>query len=415
MSWQEKLRPASWRGVPFFVQDHQFTGGRRVQVHDFIQRDKPYVEDLGRDNRNMTVKAYVIASYENNFDAWPQRDALIRAIEQGGKGTFVHPSFGELEGHISKFTEHEDNSQQGGYCGFDLVFIEAGEKDFKVISRPDTLGTAKSEVLASYTAVSQDFAKQFSVDNVSGFVRDDALATVTQLTEQAESLSASGSFDFQQAMQYLDELLNGNPIVPITLAAAIIAIIKDLNDVGSFEAFQRPEIPAINTTSRAQQRANNSAFVALVRTAAAIRRAELSVDLVSTSARYASTDSTDRSIPALITRSDMVARRQVVARSLFDRQAELSKAGIFQLTQAALPTLRASAVTHMTTEGEDLAKTFTTSCCEGTSWQRPMATIVLAYRYYDSLTDDVINKRNNIVSPLFIPPHAPVELLALEA
>jgi prophage DNA circulation protein len=415
MAWQQNLRPASWRGVPFFVQDHQFTGGRRVQVHDFVQRDKPYVEDLGRDNRNMTIKGFVIARYENGFNAWPERDALIAAIEQGGKGKFVHPSFGELEGHISKFTEHEENSQAGGYCGFDLVFIEAGEKSFKVISKPDTLGIAKGSVLASYEALQTDFSKRFSVANVQGFVRDDALSIVTQLTNQCAALGPVGSFVAQQGKQHLDGISGGNAIAPLALAVAIIAIIADLKDVGSLESFTRPSIPAVATSSRQQQRVNNTAMIALVRTAAAIRRTEVSINLVSTSTRYSSGDTAQRSIPALITRSDMIVRRQVISTSLFDRQAELSNEGIFSLTQAELPLLRSSAVTHMTTEGEDLAKTFKTTCCDGTSWQRPMSTLVLAYRHYDSLSDDVINQRNNIASPLFIPPHAPIELLALEA
>ena len=47
----EDLRPASFRGVSFQVDVASLSAGRRVQVHEYPQRDQPWVEDLGRATR----------------------------------------------------------------------------------------------------------------------------------------------------------------------------------------------------------------------------------------------------------------------------------------------------------------------------------------------------------------------------
>lgn len=44
--WRDRLRDASFRGVPFSVDDDDASFGRRVQLHEYPKRDKPYTEDL---------------------------------------------------------------------------------------------------------------------------------------------------------------------------------------------------------------------------------------------------------------------------------------------------------------------------------------------------------------------------------
>lgn len=89
-SWKDNLRPASFRGVPFQVDD-EGTFGRRVQVHEYPNRDKPYTEDLGRAARRFTINAYLVGD-----DFFEVRDRLIVAIDTPGPGTLVHPYYGEI-------------------------------------------------------------------------------------------------------------------------------------------------------------------------------------------------------------------------------------------------------------------------------------------------------------------------------
>ena len=54
MSWREKLRPASFRGVPFKVVDDKTPVGRRVVVHEYPRRDSSYPEDNGKKTRMLS-------------------------------------------------------------------------------------------------------------------------------------------------------------------------------------------------------------------------------------------------------------------------------------------------------------------------------------------------------------------------
>ena len=58
----DKLLPASFRGVKFFIEKAELSAGRRTQVHEYPLRDKPFVEDLGRATRTITITAFVIGS-----------------------------------------------------------------------------------------------------------------------------------------------------------------------------------------------------------------------------------------------------------------------------------------------------------------------------------------------------------------
>ncbi len=48
MTWKDRLQDASFRGVPFKVEEESTGTGRRVETHEYPNRDKPYTEDLGK-------------------------------------------------------------------------------------------------------------------------------------------------------------------------------------------------------------------------------------------------------------------------------------------------------------------------------------------------------------------------------
>jgi len=65
--------------------------GRRTQVHEYPQRDKPWVEDLGRSAREIAFEAFVVGA-----DYVDQANRLLSAIEEPGPGALIHPWFGTL-------------------------------------------------------------------------------------------------------------------------------------------------------------------------------------------------------------------------------------------------------------------------------------------------------------------------------
>lgn len=126
-TWREKRQPASFRGVPFFVDSDSTPVGRRTQLHEYPQRDKPLVEDLGAKTRIVKMTAFVIGD-----DCLFHRDNLLHALNQPGSGELVHPWFGRMRVTAGDGCEVSHERRDGGLVRFELEFIEAGEKGYPV-------------------------------------------------------------------------------------------------------------------------------------------------------------------------------------------------------------------------------------------------------------------------------------------
>lgn len=120
MGWRDDFQSASFRGVPFRVQEHDTQGGRRVASHEFPERDLPYTEDLGRKQRSYSIQGVTLGT-----DYFTQRDDLIKALEQPGAGLLVHPWLGRLQVVVTGYTVVESTAQ-GGLAKFTIQCVESG-------------------------------------------------------------------------------------------------------------------------------------------------------------------------------------------------------------------------------------------------------------------------------------------------
>lgn len=408
-TFRDNLRPASWGGVSFEVSSSDGEFGRNVVVHEFVQRDKPYVEDLGRRTRHFSFEAWICANIENGFNPWPQRDALIEAVEAGGVRTLVLPDWDSLRGHIPSVKVKQSSTQNGGFIVLQLEFIEAGEANFKALAFDDTAGRVADSAESVYGAVETDFAQNFSVEDVPGFVLDDAVDMMNQLKGELSKVRRAADLAAQVAAGNLGAI--GIFADPLSLAKQVVSIVRSMDQPSAVQTFRRPAVPPVPTVGRLQQAANQAAFTHLVQAASVARSAELSADLSTNSPRYSAASTALLSTPALITHSEMEVQRRAIATTINDELVQLSDLNIYTDTQAALVQLKTDAIQHMTVQGEDLSRTFRTTCCEGTGWNGYMPSIVLAYRHYGVLNDDVINYRNEVPNPLFLEANASVELL----
>lgn len=408
-TWRDNLRPASWRGVAFEVNSDEAEFGRNVVVHEFVQRDKPFVEDLGRKTRRLRFEAWICANTSNSFDPWPQRDALIAAIEQGGVGTLVHPYYGSLQGHIPAVQVKQASTESGGFIALNMEFIEAGDLDFRSTQQTDTQAQIDDAAFNAEQFAVDDFAGSIDLKNAEGFVLADMLGMLDQFVSLIDALPTGDD----PAAQLATTALRSPAILktPVALAQNVLALARLTQAPPALMRFNRPTVPTLTTAARRRQQGNTLAFVHLVRIAGVIAYTVKASDLPAQSARYTVDSTRLRATPALITRTEMQALRLQVTTAVTDQVLAMSDARIYPTTQPALITLRTAAVEHMTAQGESLARTFVTSCCDGTGWWANMPTLVLAFRHYGLLTDDAINVRNEISNPLFIPPNAGVELL----
>jgi len=174
MAWKDRMQAASFRGVAFEVETDDGSFGRRVQVHEYPQRDKPYAEDLGRAAREFSITGFLLGE-----DYLDQRDKLLEALEKSGPGALVHPWYGEMTVSLKEPARVSHSMAHGGMCTVQMSFIESGELAFP--SALESLG-AKSLMSADtlQEVATADFASKFTVDSVASFVSQDALQVLNE-------------------------------------------------------------------------------------------------------------------------------------------------------------------------------------------------------------------------------------------
>lgn len=125
-SFFSSLRQASFRGAAFEVDDADESGGRRLARHEYPLRDLPFAEDLGRKAGEWRIRAFIVQGRARDYAE--ARDALRKALTAYGPATLIHPWLGELTVAVERFSLRETTSK-GGYCEFDIDFVEAGQRE----------------------------------------------------------------------------------------------------------------------------------------------------------------------------------------------------------------------------------------------------------------------------------------------
>ncbi|WP_410751402.1 DNA circularization protein [Citrobacter sp. U14242] len=174
MTWKDRLVEASFRGVSFKTEDEGATVGRRVETHEYPNRDKPYTEDLGKVTFKPNITAYVIGD-----DCFEQRDRLIEALNKPGPGTLVHPTFGELNVCVDGEIRVSTTRSEGRMVRFDLQFVEAGELTYPT-SGAATANTLVSSCSALDDCISDNF-DQFGMDGMPDFVQNGVIEDATSM------------------------------------------------------------------------------------------------------------------------------------------------------------------------------------------------------------------------------------------
>lgn len=168
--WRLQLRPGAFRGVKFYCDRHDFEGGRRIVDHVFPYKEDPYTEDFGRKQRIYRLNAYVLGD-----DYFPQRDALIEALEKGGPGILVHPYLGNKTVEAVDFSVSEARDD-GGMALLSITFHETTR-----LAAPegvaDLLSRAKDAANSVQIAVARAF-NAFNAPNTTSFVFESATALI---------------------------------------------------------------------------------------------------------------------------------------------------------------------------------------------------------------------------------------------
>lgn len=217
--WRDRKQGASFRGVPFWLDADSVNVGRRTQLHEFPQRDQPFVEDLGRRTRQYKFTGFVVGD-----DCLSQRDKLLTALDTPGPGELVHPWFGRLTVTAGDCeVSHARNEM--GMVRFSLVFID-GMLVFPV-QAPNT----RRLLLAQAPTL---------LDSIQSRFRE-AMATVDLARQRVNAVRAAVSGAYAFAINFLK---------PVTsLASDLDALVYSLvNAPDAFAASLTSDIASLERT-----------------------------------------------------------------------------------------------------------------------------------------------------------------------
>lgn len=396
MSWIDELRRvtlpdgrkligASFRGVPFFVESVERSGGRRAVVHEFPFRDDPFVEDLGRGARGYRVDGYTLGD-----DYLAQRDALLDAVEADGVGELVLPYYATVRAICVKYGVRESRVE-GGIAVVSLEFAEAPTQTPVPTEVVDAAEKVSESADAAVEATAAELEEQYDDDGLPAFAFETAAAaletaaefmsevlgpviTATQelavfsghiasLTAQAASLVRTPG----DAITGLHEAITG---LEETIAAAPGEVMDALIETYDIEL----ESPVITATStRERELENLTALIAAIRRIVAIEAARLA-PLVA----YASSE-------------EAAAARDRIA-AMLEEQA----AGADDTAYPALVDLR-SQVLRAVPGGSAFASVVTVNR------EVPIPSLLLTYQLYGSVDNEAdVIARNDIRHPGFV-------------
>lgn len=220
VDFRENLLPGSLDGVPFEVQRHRASFGRRVASYEFIDQDQPSNRDLGRKQRQFSLDIFVL---EPNY--FEKREDLIDVVEKRGTKRLSHPYLGELMVESASLELVEDD-KEGGIARFTLTCVEAEKVSDAILITVDT-SVAKSADFALAQAQT-DYAQ--AVPSVPDF-RDEFIGAIRNVTTalrktKGKITTALGVIDdLDGAIESLDDAVASLINTPTELASQLVGLI----------------------------------------------------------------------------------------------------------------------------------------------------------------------------------------------
>lgn len=222
MNWRDRLLPASFRGVGFWIDQAKTPVGRKGQLHEYPQRDLPYFEDLGQQAKIHDITAFIVGA-----DCLEQRDKLLKALE-AGSGELVHPWLGRLQVKVGE-CDMTHTRQDGGLVTFALKFYPDKPLPFPtatvstqkvLLAKADTLlGSAVARFEQAMTLIK---AARIGIANL----RNSLTGVYEVIKEQLKPLIAQ--------YRQITELVKAVKELPKEVAAEFKGLLGDIKELKAF-------------------------------------------------------------------------------------------------------------------------------------------------------------------------------------
>lgn len=406
---QRELRKGSFRGVEFETTQTDLSVGRRVQVFEYPQRDKPFVEDMGRSARTIRFTAFVTGS-----DYIEKMNALIAALEKEGSGELIHPWLGSMS-VIPQSASGVSYSSRLMVAQATLEFVESGESVYPSQEQDTGYFSKQLGDLLKDTAIA-DFAASFDLDGVQDFVSAAVAGELSTMLEIPGIETIGKMFDLSDSISDLAadalSLVSLDPTVLGTTIANTLGLSKFGTTVNNWRKVARQisrltsgddlsngtTMRFVSGTTTEDVSKNVVALENLIRTVMVSNLVGAST-IVGTSLDAGDGKESDR----VMAYEDLVSVRDEILSAI---DIELERATTDDLYQA-LEQSRSSVWEDMTTRAEENAHLIDYTPAE------VMPSLVLAYEYYgDASREAEIVDRNGIEHPGFVPA-VPLKILSV--
>lgn len=412
MTWKDNLFKASFRNVPFEVEAVSDESGRRNQVHEYPNKNIPYVEDMGKKAETFSIEGFIIGD-----DYTSRRNALRAALSAEGAGDLIHPSYGEISVVCDSFSISERYASEGRMVRFSMTFIESGAQEMPSAATDykDRINTLANEVEQSSA---ENFVNRFNIDGESSVVTDAVAGTVsTWATQAAGAISYAnsklyaGTADIRVGIDAVDEItgvandlddLSKNALsllnMPDVIAARVSACMGVLNNaLPPRDAINQAKKASINTAAQTENintntpKGRSQAVLTEQFNSLTIR-----VSIANQAKSIANTEFTNtEDAEAMLNDFTAQVEKQMLSTVATDDEVMQS-----------LQDLRAMVVKNVAETIKRLPEVRLISLNE------PTPSVVLAYNLYDDITraSEIIN-RNKVTHPGFVPAGKDIEVL----
>jgi len=391
MAWQDTIQgTASFRGVSFTVETEAGTYGRRSVVHNKPKGELPYVEDMGRRDREFVVDGYIVGD-----DYTRTEKRIIAAAETAGAGELIHPVHGRMMVTCTALrTRH--STREGRRVLLSFSFVESGRAVIRGEVADNTAEKTKAEADTALEQATESFTAVYAVLGKPQHYIDAAVSTLQAVGDTIRSVKtrAAAAPSVQSAYAKLSSEANVLALSASDLAETLLgtvgatsgdyATFDRLND--SLRLMDQLSSRVTSVSSDTTEDANTTAIWRLAYQGAIIEAARASAD-----ATYDSYDDALRTANQIASTIDMLVETTDVTDEYFAQLTALRAAVVLDIRERAA---RAPRVLSYRLGA-------------------PLPTVVIGHDLYeDAQRGAEIGDRNGVVHPSFVPAGVDLEVLS---
>ena len=387
----ENYKDASFRNVPFFVESANQNGSRKISITEIAGSDNPIIQDQGKGANYYNLEAYVVG-----FDYYPDRNALIEALELEGPGKLIHPYLGERTVRIISWIQNE-RVGEGGRCFFSINMVDVSTAGLELIEKDPILESFNSRE-AALSTLSDVFLDGYEIANKPTSVVNNAKETLSVGIEAIKK--ARVLYETVPELQYQISKLRSEVDSAVLDATRLQ---KDMYEIMTFGTFLSGEYAATTTNAlilyeellslfefQAVETLQNPLDPANI-IAANIRETALLVCSSMTSLiQFESFEEARETRDILFKKIDIVLKNPLTPASYYN----------------SLRDMRAKVGDDIETRGVNLSRTIVVD------YPDEMPAILIAYQLYGDYTrEQEIIDRNQLLNPVMIPARTAIEVL----